>query len=189
MILLRSSAFFVLRSDFRTELWIPICNEYLREWVSAQCKSICVKSIYRKISPKMKIESWSTHPYVHGESAWKTFLELHRKKKGRKLNENGSALIQVCELPEILNWFEKTIFTSFLKTKLFTAAAELKATYQLKWVHELECLNKHLLKSVWDLRVLRGLDYAVLEAFYGFFFLLLNAVLLWSSRKKKKKGV
>lgn len=32
----------------------------------------------------MKIESRSTHPHVHGESARKTFLELHSKKKMEK---------------------------------------------------------------------------------------------------------
>lgn len=52
----------------------------------------------------MKIESRSTHPHVHGESARKTFLELHSKKKnGENQNENGIVLIQVCEIPEILN--------------------------------------------------------------------------------------
>lgn len=117
---------------------------------------------------KKESSAWSTHPPYWRKVRWsfvvkKTFLELHsttmlqtslrkagdlfEKKRNVKERLHTTRLLLVPRSSKIPDWFENTLFTSFLKSK---SSLQLKVFAQT--LSPLFSEGAHsLFKSIWDL--------------------------------------
>lgn len=142
MILLQSSAFFVLISEQIYGCWFAM-NIWESEW-ALNVRVHALRAFTEKSPPKWKLShdlltlmSTESQP---GKHSWNFTVKKKWRKPKRKWHRPNPSLRNPWD-PKLI--WKDHIYVLF-KTKLFTAAAELKATHQLKWVHELEGLNKHL---------------------------------------------